>query len=108
MMTVGRYPTLTLTEAHKAAGDAMLARERGSDPARAQVEENQRTKAAKTVADLAEEFMEKYSKLRKKSWKVDDRILNHDILPVLGKRHLEDCHAAKSLRYGIDKYCRFF
>ncbi len=90
MMTVGRYPAMSLAEAHKAAGDAMLDRERGGDPAEKQVVENERKKVATTVSGLATEYLDKWAKPRKKSWKEDERILNHDVLPVLGKRRIED------------------
>lgn len=90
MMTVGRYPRLSLAEAHKAVGDAMLNLELGGDPAEKQVAENDRKREAVTVADLADEYVEKHAKPKKKTWKEDDRILKHDVLPVLGKRRLED------------------
>ncbi len=90
MMTVGRYPIMSLSEAHKAVGDAMLDLERGGDPAEKQVAENERKKVATTVSDLATEYLEKHAKPLKKTWKEDERILNHDVLPVLGRRRIED------------------
>ncbi len=90
MMTVGRYPRMSLAEAHKAAGDAMLLLERGGDPAEKTVSDNERKKAAVTVNDLAAEYLAKHAKPNKKTWKEDERILNHDVLPVLGKRRIED------------------
>jgi integrase len=90
MMTVGRYPQMSLAEAHKAVSEAMLHRERGADPAADQVAENIRQRTAPTVADLAVEYLEKHAKPKKKSWAEDERILNHDVLPVLGKRRIEE------------------
>ena len=90
MMTLGRYPAMTVAEAHKAGSDAMLAREQGADPAQVLVTENQRAQAAPTVADLATEYLEKWAKPRKRSWQEDERILNHDVLPALGKRKVEE------------------
>lgn len=90
MMTLGRYPVMTVAEAHKAASDAMLAREQGADPAQVVVTENQRKRVAPTVEDLAEEYLEKWAKPRKRSWQEDERILNRDVLPALGKRKVED------------------
>jgi hypothetical protein len=90
MMTVGRYPRMSLAEAHKAVGDAMVLLERGGNPAEKQVAENERKRDATTVADLADEYIKNWAKPRKTTWKEDERILNHDVLPVLGKRRLED------------------
>jgi integrase len=90
MMTLGHYPAMSLAEAHKAAGEAMVLLERGGDPAEKQVAENERMRDATTVADLAVEYIEKHAKPKKRTWSEDERILNHDVLPVMGKRRLED------------------
>jgi integrase len=90
MMTVGRYPAMSLAEAHKAVGEAMVLRERGGDPAEKRVAENERKRDATTVSDLAAEYIKNWAKPRKKTWEEDQRILNHDVLPVLGKRRIED------------------
>lgn len=90
MMTIGRYPKMSLAEAHKAAGDAMVLLERGGDPAEKRVGENERKRDATTVADLAEEYLEKHAKPKKRTWREDERILQHDVLPTIGHRRLED------------------
>jgi integrase len=54
------------------------------------VAENERRRDASTVADLAVEYIEKHAKPKKRTWSEDERILNHDVLPVIGKRRLED------------------
>ena len=41
---------------------------------------------APTVSDLADEYLTKWAKVHKKSWKEDERILEKDVLPKWGKR----------------------
>ncbi len=90
MMTLGRYPQISLAEAHKAVGEAMVLRERGGDPAEKQVAANEQRRNARSVAELADEYLTHWAKPRKRSWKEDSRILARDVVPVLGKRRLED------------------
>lgn len=98
MMTIGRYPEMTLAAAHKATGDAMVLLEQGGDPAEKMVAENERKRDASTVAELAEEYIEKHAKPKKRTWREDERILQHDVLPVIGKRRLEDIKRREIVR----------
>jgi hypothetical protein len=41
---------------------------------------------APTVATLAEEYLEKWAKPRKRSWREDKRILDKDVIPSWGRR----------------------
>lgn len=79
-VTFGTYPVLSLadarTEATRILRDAVL----GVDAAAVRREE----RATETFRQLATTYLEQYAKLNKKSWQEDERILNHDILPVLG------------------------
>ncbi|MBW1992682.1 MAG: tyrosine-type recombinase/integrase, partial [Deltaproteobacteria bacterium] len=43
-----------------------------------------------TVADLAHEYLERWAKPRKRSWREDKRILEKDILPVWGTSKAKD------------------
>ena len=45
---------------------------------------------AETVADLAEEYLEKWARPRKRSAAEDERILNKDVLPAWGKLKARD------------------
>src|SRR5580765_45954 len=77
--TIGRYPTLSLAEAREkakiAAGD--LAKE-GIDPAAAKIQ----SRDARTVGDLAEEYMTKHAMAKKTSWRADRWQLDKDVLPA--------------------------
>ena len=85
-LTFGQYPKLKLADALKKYGDAIAQVEEGDDPAEEAVRLNRATNKALTVRQLAEDYIEKYAKPRKRSWDEDDRILQHDILPNWGAR----------------------
>ena len=46
--------------------------------------------APPSVKRLVAEYIEKYAKPRKRSWKEDERILNKDVVPRWGKRKAQD------------------
>lgn len=85
-LTLGTYPTMTLAEAHQAHGEAMKKLEQGIDPGVEAVAERAEDRQAPTVAVLADEYLEKWAKPRKRSWREDERILKKDILPEWGRR----------------------
>ncbi|TLS77915.1 DUF4102 domain-containing protein [Mariprofundus erugo] len=89
-LTIGSYPAMSLTEAHSAYADARLEVKRGGDPAEAQQEAKRQEKEADTVNQLAAEYLEKWAKPRKRSWQEDQRILEKDVLPTLGKKRAKD------------------
>lgn len=69
--TLGCYAILGLADARREAKSVLHSAALGRDP----VEERQRARSAETFEDLAREYMEKHAKVRKKSWKHDERIL---------------------------------
>ena len=85
-LTLGTYPTMTLAEAHQAHGEAMKKLEQGIDPGAEAVAERAEDRQAPTVDVLADEYLEKWAKPRKRSWREDERILKKDILPEWGRR----------------------
>lgn len=80
-LTLGRYPAMSLVDAHAAHGGARQALERGIDPGAKKIEAKRIDRDALTVADLAEEYLEKWARPRKRSWREDERIIRKDILP---------------------------
>lgn len=84
MQTLGVYPAVSVAEAHKAFGDAMLAHQTGLDPAFKSVTEHKREREAPTFNALAEAYIEGYAKKRKRTWAEDERILKRDVLPKFG------------------------
>ena len=90
MSTLGRFPRMSVAEAHKAFADAALAVAEGGDPARAIVADNKRRREAPRVTDLADLYMEKWAKPRKKSWRKDEAMLAKHVLPAMGDRRVGD------------------
>ncbi len=95
-LTLGHYPAMSLADAHAAHAKARQMLERGTDPGALEVSARERARKAPTVADLAGEFMEKWSKPRKRSWKEDERLLNKEVLPYWG-----GCKAADITRRDV-------
>ena len=89
-MTLGEYPGMSLAGARVAAAQAVLAIEAGADPAAQALSEKAAQRAALTVAELAEAFVELYCKPRKRSWAEDQRILRRDVVPALGTVKAKD------------------
>jgi integrase len=85
-MTLGDYPKMTLADAHKAHAEARKKVEQGIDPGAEAVVERAEERQAPTVAVLAAEYLEKWAKPRKRSWREDERILKKDVLPEWGRR----------------------
>lgn len=75
--TLGTYPRLGLADARQQAQDALRNAQRGIDPAA----EKKAARQADTFGELAADFMERYSKKRKRSWKEDQRIIDVHLLP---------------------------
>ncbi len=85
-LTLGDYLRMTLADAHKAHAEARKKLEQGIDPGAEALAEREEERRAPTVAALADEYLEKWAKPRKRSWKVDKRILDKDVLPAWGRR----------------------
>jgi len=85
-LTLGTYPPLTLADARDAAKAALNRAALGDDPAA----EKQADRLAETVAELADSYMEKYAKPRKRSWPEDERLLRREILPQWRTRKARD------------------
>lgn len=79
--SLGRFPEIGLAEARRLYEAAKGELAQGYDPAA----ERDRTRKAGTFAELAEGYLERYSKKRKRSWKTDERMLRKDLLPAWGQ-----------------------
>ncbi len=85
-MTLGTYPAVSLASAHVKHAQAKEALEKGSDPGTLHVERRRAERNAETVQNLADEYLEKWARPRKRSAGEDERMLNKDVLPTWGKR----------------------
>lgn len=84
-ITFGNYPELTLAEARRMHSQALNLLANGTDPGAAKQHDRAEARTSLTVNDLITEYMEKWAKLRKRSWKEDLRILEKDVVPLWGK-----------------------
>ena len=90
-MTLGTYPRVSLATARAHYGNAReLLEEHGRDPGAEKVGANRAHRDAPTVNDLVDIYMEKWAKPRKRSWKEDERILNNDVRPAIGRKKAAD------------------
>ena len=54
------------------------------------VEKKREDRKAPTVEGLVEEYLEKWVKPRKRTWKEDERVLYKDVVPVIGRKKAKD------------------
>jgi integrase len=90
-MTLGNYRTMTLSEARIKHGEAYkILKSENKDPAQVQQQEKAENRDSSTIEGLIEEYIEKWAKPRKRSWKEDKRLLDIDVKPLWGKRKAKD------------------
>ena len=89
-MGFGVYPTVSLASARVAHATAKELLTKGTDPGAQQVERKRAERSAETVNDIAEEYLEKWARPRKRSAGEDERILRKDVLPAWGTRKAKD------------------
>jgi integrase len=89
-MTLGSYPVMGLADARIKLSEARKLLEHGIDPGDREVQERRAERVAETVAELAEAYLEKWARPRKRSAVEDERILKKDVLPAWGRRKAKD------------------
>lgn len=82
MATLGRYPSMSVAQAHEAYAKSVLSVEQGNDPSTKLADSRREERASPTIDALVNEYIERWAKQNKRSWAEDDRILRHDVLPV--------------------------
>ena len=85
-MTLGTYPSLSLADARHNARDHLRDVAHGRDPAVVKNAERQ----AETFSQLADLYLEKHAKPKKRSWETDRRMLKLDLLPAFGHWKVAD------------------
>jgi len=76
-LTLGAYPLMSLADARDKAREALSAVARGEDPQARKVAERR----APTFGELAEIYLERHAKVKKRRWREDERVLRVDLLP---------------------------
>lgn len=80
LFTIGSYGVLTVDQARREARRLYVDILDGIDP----LENKKRNKADKSVRQLGIEFVDKHSKIHKKTWKTDKRRIEEYINPAIG------------------------
>lgn len=85
-MKLGTYPLLSLGKARHEASKVLRNAELGLDPAA----EKQEIRKAETFEQVAREYLERHAKIKKKSWKHDERVISKDLVPEFGSKKAKD------------------
>jgi integrase len=89
-MTFGVYPEMTLEKAHSAHAKAREQLIKRIDPNELLLQSNIEHRGSPTVSQMVNEYVEKWAKPRKRTWKEDARMLSKDVIPHFGKRKAKD------------------
>jgi integrase len=89
-LTFGPYPLVSLAEVHFAHAEAEKLLLQGKDPASVQLSARQAERTAGTVADLAEEFMQRYVLQHRKRPDQVQQMLDRNVLPYWKNRKAKD------------------
>lgn len=81
-ITLGHYPDVSLKEARDKVEELRRLVAAGIDPRQVKAEKKQRQR--NTVEEMAGQFIEKYSKVKNKSWRQAESNLRLHLLPSLG------------------------
>ncbi|NCC85623.1 MAG: DUF4102 domain-containing protein [Clostridia bacterium] len=79
--TLGNYPVVSLAAARMKAAEIRLRIKAGEDPD----PEATANRNAPTVAEFVEEYLERWARPHKKTWTEDQRILEKEFIPTIGK-----------------------
>jgi len=79
-MTFGTFPPLLLANAREKAKEELRKAAKGEDPAAQKAID----RSSETFQDLAADYLERYAKIKKKSWKEDKRIIDNKLNPAIG------------------------
>lgn len=80
-LKLGEFPRISLAEARREATAKLGDLARGIDPA----EQRDAVREGETFAEVAEQYLTLWARREKRSWMEDQRILDRDVLPTLGK-----------------------
>lgn len=92
MLSLGKFPEVSVEAAHAAAAQAAQEHAHGLDPATAAVDLRRAERLAPTVAELVEQYLELYARPRKRSADRDEALLRRNVLPTWG------AHKASAIR----------
>lgn len=85
-LTIGTLDRMSLADAREEARDALRDAAKGKDPAG----QKKAHRLAEIFRDVADDYLERYAKSKKRSWRKDKVRLDRDILPAFGTRKAQD------------------
>lgn len=83
---LGTYPAMSLADAREAARRLQVEIDKGNDPAA----QHRADRQAETIEWLCGEYIERYAKPNKRTWKTDQQRLELDVIPRWGKRKIHE------------------
>lgn len=97
IITLGKYPMMSLAQANTEAAKVREKLSKGIDPKESIELTRRASREAYTVIDLCDEFLEKWSRpnpqlkrVGKKTWPEDERCIKKEVIPGLGGRKASD------------------
>lgn len=90
-LTLGATSKLPLADARTLAKESLRLSEAGIHP----VATKKEARTAETVGELVEQYLERWAKPNKKTWREDERIINNKLIPVLGRVTAKDVTRAE-------------
>jgi integrase len=87
--TLGDAYKITLADARAKATAWRVLVKVGRDPATEDRRKRAEERRLPTVAAFADEYVERYAKPNKRSWREDERLLRRDVLPTLGDLRID-------------------
>ncbi len=90
LLTIGQYPKKTLVKARREAATAQERIAEGIDPGTEKVKKRSSDRTAPTVSTLIDEYLEKWAKPRKATWREDQRCFRKDVTPQIGRKKARD------------------
>ena len=97
-LTLGAVPVIGLADARERAREAIRRVSKGHDPA----SEKRADRKAETIAELADDYIERHAKRKKRSWKKDEWMLRRKVLPKWRHRAVKDI-ARRDVRLLVDQ-----
>jgi integrase len=87
--TIGDAVEVSLADARAKASAWRAVRRAGRDPALEERHKRAEERRLPTVAVFAAEYIERYAKPNKRSWREDERLIRHDVLPAIGDLRID-------------------
>lgn len=81
-LTLGRFDIVPLADAREQAREALKAATKGEDPS---LRKN-RDRESPTLKQLVDRYIAEYARPRKRTWRKDQRLLERNIVPALGRK----------------------